>query len=137
MESLLSGEDFGVFADALKEVSSLTDRLLQIKRNTGFTPGTFDGTDPTPNYVYFNINATAENITHKEATNSGGMLSLGDLMVTFPMDVLEKGEGGDGYTLQEGDVLIYDLKEWYMVGIPEREYALGGVAYTRSYWRRT
>ncbi len=138
MENLLSdGMDFENISDALRETSGLGDRLLQIKRNTGFTGGDYNGVAEGPTYVYFNLPGTALSITQVEAVHSGGMLSLGDLRVTFWMNVLEKGEGGDGYTLQESDVLIYDQKEWHSVAIPERVYAAGGITNVNTYWRRT
>lgn len=137
MEPLLDGTDFETITDALSETSGLTDRLLQVKRNSGFTGGTLDGTDPSPTYFYFNLMGTIESVTKDEAVHSGGMLELGDISLTTTFDILEKGEGGDGYTLQESDVLIYDQKEYYTVGRPYREYVAGGIAFTRSYWRRT
>lgn len=137
MEPLIDGTDFENITDSLAETSGLTDRLIQVKRNSGFTGGALDGTAPTPTYKYFDIMGTIESVKQEEAVHAGGMLSLGDVSLTTSMDVNEKGEGGDGYSIQQGDVIIYDQKEWYQVGIPYREFVAGGLAYTRSYWRRT
>jgi hypothetical protein len=67
------------------------------------------------------------------------MLTLGDLRITTTLGVNEKTEGevGGGYVIQQGDVLIYDQKEFFMVGNPKREYVAGGIAFSESYWRRT
>ena len=137
MEPLLDGADFQIAMESLQEVSGLTDRLIQIKRNSGFTGGTLDGVAASPNYKYFDVMATVEEVTQQEIVHSGGMLSLGNLRIAFNMNVLEKGEGGDGYVLQEGDVVIYDQKEWHSVGIPFRNYVAGGVTHVSTYWRRT
>lgn len=137
MENLLDGQDFQNIAEGLQETSGLTDRTLQIKRNSGFTGGTYDGVAPSPTFTYFTFMGTVEGVTQKEAVNSGGMLSLGDLTVTTTVGAQFKQEGGDGYTIQQGDILIYEGLEFYMVGVPFREFVAGGVAFTRSYWRRT
>jgi len=137
VENLLDGTDFQNVVEALQETSGLTDRTLQIKRNTGYSGGTYNGTAPTPTYQYFNFMGTVESVTQQEAVNSGGMLSLGDLRITTTISVQPKGEGGAGYTIQQGDVLVYQNKEWFMVGIPKPEDMAGGVPFTNSYWRRT
>ena len=137
MESLLSGEDFEIISDALQETSGLVERMVQIKRNSGFTAGGLNGVAKTPTYLYFDIMGTAEATKQEEAVHTGGIIALGDVTFTTTLDIMAKGEGGDGYTLQEGDILVYDLKEYYPVGIPWREFVAGGNAFTKSIWRRT
>ena len=136
MESLVSGEDFSMLSDGLKEVSGLTDRTIAIKRNTGFAGGTYDGTAPSPTFKYFYLRGTVENVTEAEMTQTGGELSLGDVRFTTTVDIRQIGEGGGGYTLQEGDVLVYDGYEYRVFGIPWREYLAGGLAFTKSFWKR-
>lgn len=137
MESLLSGEDSGIVADCLKEISGLTDRMVQIKRNSGFTGGSLNGVAKSPTYLYFDIMGTVEDVKPEEAVHAGGMLELGDVTLTTTLDIYEKGEGGDGYSLQEGDVLVYEKKEYYPVGRPWREFVAGGMAFAKGVWRRT
>ena len=137
MESMLDGNDYMNVAEALQEVSGLTDRTLQIKRNTGFTGGALNGVAPKPNYEVFNFMGTVEAVTQQEAVLSGGELALGDIRLTTTIPVLGKGEGGGGYTIQEGDVLIYLQKEWRITGIPKPEDFAGGSPFTMSFWRRT
>lgn len=136
MEPLLDGTDFENIAEALQEVSGLTDKMLQLKRNTGFTGGALNGVAPTPTYLYYDFMGTWVSVTQEEMVLAGGMLSLGDMVLTTTMDIQFKGEGGGGYTIQQGDVIVNEGKEWGSVGIPFRNFVAGGVAYTKSFWRR-
>jgi hypothetical protein len=136
MESLLGSEDYAILHEGLKEVAPLTDRTVAIKRNSGFTGGTYDGTTPSPSFNYFYVSGTVESITQLEMTQTGGELALGDLKFTTSLDIREVGEGGGGYTLQEGDVLVYEGYEYRVFGKPWREYLAGGLGFTRTYWKR-
>ena len=136
MENLIGTEDYSILKDGLKEIGTLTDRQVAIKSNVAFVGGTYDGTAPSPTYKYFYLQGTVENITQDEMTMTGGELALGDIRLTTLIDIRPKGEGGGGYTLQEGDVLVYDGYEYFVFGKPWREFLAGGMAFSRSYWKR-
>lgn len=136
MESLLSGDDYAILNEGLKEVSGLTNRTVAIKRNTGFIGGTYDGTAPSSTYKYFYLDATIENVSDAQMTMTGGELALGDIHLTTTIDIRNVGEGGGGLTLQEGDVLVYDGYEYTIYGNPNRVFLAGGLAYTGSFWKK-
>ena len=136
MEPLISGEDYAILKEGIRETGTLTDRQVAIKSNAGFVGGTYDGTAPSPVYKYFYLQGTVERVTQNEITNSGGELVFGDITLETLIDIRQKGEGGGGYTLQEGDVLVYDGYEYFIWGSPNREFLAGGMAFSRSYWKR-
>lgn len=136
MEPIIGSDDYGILKDGLREVGTLTDRQVAIKSNYGFTGGTYDGTEPSPTYKYYYLQGTVESVTQDEITNTGGELAMGDIRLTTLTDIRAKGEGGGGYTLQEGDVLVYDGYEYFIFGKPWREFLAGGMAFSRSYWKR-
>jgi|SRR5882672_8739910 len=136
MENLIGTEDYAIFQEGLMEVSSLVDKQVAIKRNSGFTGGTYDGTSPAPTYTYFYLMANIENVTDAQMTMTGGELMLGDIQLTTQADIRNVGEGGGGYTLQQGDVLVYDGYEYTIWGNPNRVFLAGGLAYTRSFWKK-
>ena len=132
MEPMLDAEDYSMVSDSLQEMAGLTDRLIQIIRNTGgFTGGTLDGVAPSPVQVTYDLMATVESVTQEEVTNSGGQLTLGDLKLSIPIDVVEK-------TTQptQGDKLMFEGYPWYIVGKAERVY-IAGLEYSVSKWHRT
>ena len=132
MEPMLDGEDYSFIQDALQEMSGLTDRLIRLIRNTGgFTGGTLDGVAPSPVQLSYDIMASVDSVTQDEVTNSGGQLTLGDLKVSIPMDVVEK-------TIQptQGDKLLFEGYTWYIVGKAERVY-IAGLEYSVSKWHQT
>lgn len=131
MENLIDGEDFAFMAEAMQEVAGLTDRLVQVKRNTGFTGGTLDGVDPSPVYQLIDVMATIESVSDQEIMQSGGFLTVGDMKFSAPIELYEKTE-----TPQQGDVLLFEDFDWYMVGKVSRE-TVGGIVYSRATFRRT
>ena len=138
MEPLLDGEDFSVVAEAIQEASGAVDRLVKIKRLLSWTGGTLDGKAATPNYQYIDLLMTVESVTMQEIFNSGGMLTIGDVKVSGPIDLREKLEGNPdtGAAKQEADVLLFEGYNWYMVGKVER-WTLAGQVFSRAMWRRT
>ena len=138
MEPLLDGEDFAVMAESVQEAAGLTDRLVRIKRHTGWTGGALDGLAPSEVFQYIDLMMTIESVTPQEVFNSGGMLTLGDVTASGPVDLREKLEGNPdtGATAQEADVLLFEGYNWYMTGKVERWVSAGQV-FSRAKWRRT
>jgi hypothetical protein len=138
MQEILNGEDFETIQDALKETSGSVEVWVTIKRNTGFTGGTYDGTAPSPTYSQFDVPVTIEEITPEESVQSGGMLSLGDIKMTSVFDVQEKTENipGQSGTPKESDILIYKSRQWYLVGVPDCMNVSDGQPFIKSYWKR-
>ena len=142
MDSLTDGDDFGMIAESLSEVSSRGDRLVTIKRVIGFNAGTFDGVAPSANYRQLLINVTVEDVTQLEVVASGGLVSLGDIKILTTFDVYQKDDtvypyAADTTHPQQADELIYEGVAYHMVGKPFREFVAQGMDEVRSYWRRT
>ena len=139
MENLLDGEDFGMMSESLMEVSGLIDDQVRIKRFVAWIGGALDGQSPTPSYRFIDMKVTVENVTEQEIFNAGGMLTVGDIKASGPIDLFEKLEGNPdtGTSPQEADVLLYQGYNWYMVGKVQRWISAGGIVYSRAMWRRT
>lgn len=141
MDPLIDGEDFASISMSMQEISPVTDRLLTLKRVTGFTAGTFDGVTPSPTYRTIQAPGLVEQVTPQEVVHSGGLLTLGDLKLITTFDILEKLDNVYPYTdttkPQQADELVYEGVAYHMVGKPYREFEGGGVVEARSYWRRT
>jgi len=138
LEPLLDGEDFAIVSESIQETSGLVDRIVKIKRFSSWTGGTLDGKAPTPVYQYIDLLMTVEAVTMQEIFNSGGLLTIGDVTASGPIDLREKLEGNPdtGALKQEADVLLFEGYNWYMVGKVER-WTIAGQVFSRARWRRT
>ena len=137
MENFETGFDSDILGESILETASGTDRVVTIERVVSSSGGSFDSVAPTVSYEYYDITALIEEVTPEDVVKSGGNLSIGNVRMTTAFNVQEKREQSKGVPGQEGDVLVMDCFKWRIVGIPQREAALGGLPLVKSYWART
>jgi hypothetical protein len=132
MDNLLKDADWQNLIDGLNEAQSLTCQRVIIRRVTfGAKPADIR---PAPRTVVdIPILANVTSVSAQEIADAGGIFKFGDLKMETDFRILEVNTNG-----QQADRLVYNGKEFTLIGRPTRyETAGGGVVYSETIWRQS
>jgi len=138
--------DESFFSDAVKEVASMFEESITIKRWTGRTTGDVSGlVSGEPQYTLIPATASISELSARELATPATLFRLGDLRAEISQAVFG-GESfvnaanslaGDGQAKgREADRILYRNREYMVQGTPTIGYLAGNRAYWGCYLRQ-
>jgi hypothetical protein len=122
----------GRFKEHLKDKFQTFSVAILVYRFVSFSGGTYDGVSPHRTDKIIPMRARMWNVTQDDTLTSAGLVVKGDLKtLTIPDIVFYQNKA---LNLSQGDLLIYNGRQFYVKGMPKRTTAYGGRMMTETLW---